>query len=60
MNLINPVYALITASLGRNIFYADGTYISILKKLKQGAVPQAPEEAYDVAIKALKEIRGEV
>ncbi len=59
MNIINPIYALITASMGRNIFYADGTYRSITGKWKQGAVPGAPEEAHEVAMAALAEIRKE-
>ena len=59
MNIINPIYALITASLGRNIFYADGTYTTITGKLKQGTVPGAPEEAHEVAMAALAKIRAE-
>lgn len=58
MNIINPIYALITAGLGRNIFYADGTYTTITGKLKQGSVPGAPEDAHEVAMAALKEIRN--
>lgn len=57
MNIINPLYALITASLKRNIFFADGTYTNLLGRLKQGKVPYAPEEAHEIALKALKEIR---
>lgn len=59
MNIINPIYALITAGLGRNIFYADGTYRTIFGKWKQGSVPGAPEEAHEIAMAALAEIRKE-
>lgn len=59
MNLINPIYALITVKLGANILYADGSYTTIFRKLKKGRMPAAPEEAQEVAMKALKAIRGE-
>ena len=59
MNLINPVYALVTAGLKRNIFFADGTYTTITGRLKQGAVAQAPEEAHKIALEALAKIRSE-
>ena len=58
MNLINPIYALITARMGANILYADGSYTTIFRKLKQGRVPGAPEEARAVALKALENIRA--
>lgn len=57
MNLINPVYALITASLGLNIFYADGKYTTIFKRVKQGVVAAAPEAAHEKAMAALAKIR---
>ena len=60
MNLINPIFALITAALGRNILYADGTYTGLFStKLKQGAVASAPEAGHEKALAALKQIRGE-
>lgn len=58
MNLINPIYALITARMGMNILYADGSYTTITRKLKKGRVPAAPEEAQAVALKALETIRA--
>ncbi len=58
MNILNPIYALITASMGKNIFYADGTYTTITGKLKQGSVPGAPEDAHKVAMAALEKIRN--
>lgn len=59
MNLINPVYAIITASWGGNILYADGTRTNLFGKLKKGPVAAAPEEAHEIALAALKRIRGE-
>ncbi len=59
MNIINPIFALVTAALGRNILYADGTYTNFLGKLKKGAVAGAPEEAHKKALAALERIRGE-
>ena len=59
MNIINPIYAIITASMGRNIFYADGTYTTITGKLKQGSVPGCPEDRREIALAALAEARGE-
>ena len=60
MNLINPIFALVTAIFGRNILYADGTYTGLFStKLKQGAVAGAPEEGHEKALAALKQIRGE-
>ena len=59
MNIINPIYAIVTASFGANILYADGTRTNILGRLKQGTVAAAPEEAHETALKALKKIRGE-
>lgn len=57
MNLINPVYALLTVSYGGNILYADGTRTNLRGKLKQGSVAAAPEEAHQIALAALAEIR---
>ncbi|MGN0711872.1 MAG: Na+/H+ antiporter NhaC [Anaerovoracaceae bacterium] len=57
MNLINPVYALVTVALGRNILYADGTYTNIFGKLKKGSVAGAPDDAHEKAMAALAEIR---
>lgn len=59
MNLINPVFAILTASWGGNILYADGTYTNVFGKLKKGSVAEAPEEAHAIALAALAAIRGE-
>lgn len=58
MNIINPIYALVTASWRGNILYADGTYTSLFGKLKKGSPAGAPEEAHAKALAALAEIRG--
>lgn len=55
MNLINPIYALITAYFNRNIIYADGSYRNIFGKMKQLPEPDAPEEAKKIAMAALAE-----
>lgn len=57
MNLINPVYAIVTAAYGANIFYADGTRTTLFRKLVQGKVADAPEDAHKVALEALEKIR---
>lgn len=59
MNIINPIYAIVTASWGGNILYADGTRTNLLGKLKKGTVAEAPEEAHEKALAALARIRGE-
>ena len=58
MNLINPIFALITVSFGANIIYADGSRTNIFRKLVKGKGPAgAPEEAHEKAMAALKELR---
>lgn len=57
MNIINPLFALITVGLKRNILYADGTRVNIFGKLVKGSVPGAPEEARAKALGALEEMR---
>ena len=60
MNLINPIFAFVTALLGRNILYADGTKTNLFTgKLVQGRVAEGPEEGHAKALEALKQIRGE-
>lgn len=59
MNLINPIFALVTAYFNRNIIYADGSYISIFGKQKQLPEPDAPKEAKETAFAALAKLRAE-
>ncbi len=58
VNLINPIYAAITVYLGRNIFWADGSYTNILGKTRAGSPAGAPEEAHKIAVAALEERRA--
>lgn len=59
MNIINPIYAIVTASWGGNILYADGTRTNLFGKLKKGTVAEAPKDAHEKALTALAQIRGE-
>ena len=58
MNLINPIFAIVTASFGSNILYADGSRTNIFGKLVKGSVAGAPKEAHEKALAALVELRG--
>ena len=59
MNIINPIYAIVTLSWCGNILYADGSRTNVFGKLKKGRGPaQAPEKAYEKAMKALARIRN--
>lgn len=53
MNLINPIYALITAYFNRNVILADGSYINLFGKKVQKDIPEAPKEAQEIAFAAL-------
>ena len=58
MNIINPIFAILTASWGGNIIFADGSRTNMFGKLKKGRGPAgAPEEAHKKAMKALEEKR---
>jgi len=58
MNIVNPIYAIVTVSWGGNILYADGSKTNMFGKLKKGHGPaEAPEEAHEKAMKALAERR---
>ncbi len=54
VNLLNPIYAYITAALGRNIFWADGSYTNLFGKTKAGKPAGAPEEAHKKALANLE------
>ena len=58
VNLLNPIYAAITAFLGRNIFWADGSYTNIFGKTKAGKPAKAPAEAHEKALQALEARRA--
>ena len=58
VNLLNPIYAYITALLGRNIFWADGSYTNLFGKTKAGKPAGAPEEAHAKAVANLEARRA--
>jgi NhaC family Na+:H+ antiporter len=58
VNLLNPIYAAITAYLGRNIFWADGAYTNLLGKTVMKKPAAAPEEAHAYAVKQLEAMRA--
>ena len=59
VNLLNPIYACITAFMGRNIFWADGSYTNVFGKTKMKKVAGAPEEAHKYAVAQLEKLRAE-
>jgi len=58
VNLLNPIYAYVTALLGRNIFWADGSYTNVLGKTRAGKPAGAPEEAHAKAVANLEARRA--
>lgn len=58
VNLLNPIYAAITAFLGRNIFWADGAYTNLLGKTRMKKAAAAPAEAHEAALKNLEAMRA--
>lgn len=58
LNLLNPIYAAITAFMGRNIFWADGSYTTLFGKTRKGNPAGAPAEAHERAMKNLEERRA--
>ncbi len=58
LNLLNPIYACITAFLGRNIFWADGAYTNLLGKTTMRRPAAAPEEAHAQAVRNLEALRA--
>lgn len=58
MNIINPLFALLTVGMNRNILYADGTRKNIFGKMVQGSVAGAPAEAHEKAMAALEAMRA--
>lgn len=58
VNLLNPIYAAITAFMGRNIFWADGAYTNAFGKTTMHKPAAAPEEAHERAVKNLEALRA--
>ncbi|MDY3005388.1 Na+/H+ antiporter NhaC [Anaerococcus sp. AGMB00486] len=59
VNLLSPIYALLTAYFKRNIFWADGSYTNIFGKTKMKKKAQAPKEVEEYAISQLNKQRSE-
>ena len=59
VNLLNPVYALVTAYFKRNIFWADGSYTNVFGKTKMKKKAHAPKEVEEYAINQLNKLRKE-
>ena len=59
VNLLSPIYALVTAYLKRNIFWADGSYTNIFGKTKMKKKARAPKEVEEYAINQLNKLRKE-
>ena len=59
VNLLNPIYACITAFAGRNIFWADGSYTNLFGKTTMKKQAKSPEKAKEVAMAALERRRAE-
>ena len=58
VNLLNPIYAAVTAYAKRNIFWADGSYTNLFGKTKMGKMAKGPEEGHAVAMKNLEALRA--
>ncbi len=60
MNIINPIFALVTTSFGANIIFADGSRTNIFRRLVKGKGPAgAPDDAHEIAMENLKRLRAE-
>lgn len=57
VNLLIPIYALITADFKRNIFWSDGAYTNIFGIIKMKKIAKAPAKEKAYAIKQLDELR---
>ena len=58
VNLLSPIYAFITAMLGRNIFWADGAYTNILGKTRPGKPAACPDDVREIALANLEAARA--
>lgn len=59
VNLLSPIYALITAYFKINIFWADGSYTNIFGKTKQKKKAKAPKDVDKFANEQLEKLRKE-
>ncbi len=58
VNLLNPILAAITAFLGRNIFWADGSYTNLFGKTTMRKPAAAPADKHELAVKNLEARRA--
>ena len=58
VNLLSPIYAFITAMLGRNIFWADGSYTNLFGKTKKGKPAECPDDVREIALANLEAARA--
>ena len=58
VNLLSPIYAFATAMLGRNIFWADGSYTNLLGKTRPGKPAACPDAIREVALANLEAARA--
>lgn len=59
VNLLSPIFALITAYFKRNIFWADGSYTNVFGKTKMKKMAKAPEKSRAYALSQLEKLREE-
>ncbi len=58
VNLLSPIYAFVTAMIGRNVFWADGSYTNLFGKTKPGKPAACPEEVREIALANLEAARA--
>ena len=59
VNLLNPLYALLTAYFKRNIFWADGSYTNIFGKTEMKKKARCPKDIEKYAVSQLNKLRLE-
>jgi NhaC family Na+:H+ antiporter len=59
VNLLSPIYAFVTAMLGRNIFWADGSYTNLLGKTRPGTPADCSDDVRELALANLEKARAE-
>ena len=57
VNVLSPIYAFATVALGRNIFWADGSYTNLLGKTKKGKPAACPDDVRELALANLEAAR---
>lgn len=57
VNLLNPIYALVTAMFKKNIIWADGSYTNLFGNTKMKKRAKAPEDSLKIALESLDKLR---